>query len=141
MTATFNRFDPSLGTLTQIEVELLGSTVGDGSSFSITGAEGGSSGSTGFGTNLQITDPSSTQLFAGSFGASSTCTVAGSAQNYADCSSGTIAPTDTMAAPGSFNPNPVDVPTSDWGSFVGAGLTVDLTAAILVSWRRLRYAI
>jgi hypothetical protein len=129
-TATFDTFDPALGSLSDVVVELSNVIIGGGSMFSITGAEGGSLGSTSFVAALSVTDPSLTSLFAGSYGASAGCTAPNAPQFNQSCSQGPVMPTDQVSSPGSFHPTTVGVPSTDWAAFIGAGSTVDLSEAI-----------
>jgi len=123
---SFAQFDPSQGTLTQVNVTLSNVLVGgEGSAISITGAEGGSSGSTGFTADLLITGPGATTLFSGIYGATSGCTVQGS---FVISSCFDSAPPSDQN-PTAFTPNPVAITGAGVAPFIGLG-TVDLTAAI-----------
>jgi len=123
---SFNQFDPGQGTLTQVNITLSNVLVGgEGSAISITGAEGGSSGSTGFTADLLITGPGATTLFSGVYGASSGCTVEGFG-SISSCFD--IVPASDQN-PTAFTPNPVAITGAGVTPFIGLG-TVDLTAAI-----------
>jgi len=118
----FQQFDPGLGTLTEVDVTLSNGAIGGGSSFSITGAEGGSSGSTSFTTTLRVTDPNAATVFSGSFGASAACSISNPGFGQI-CSNGLNPPT-----PGSFTPAPAAI-TTGLAAFIGLG-TFNLTAEI-----------
>ncbi len=114
----FNQFDPSLGTLTGVQVTLSDSATTGTAFASITGGEGGDSATASLSGLLEITDPASDSLFSGSTSVSAACTVGGSS-----CTDGPNAQNDPT-----FLTNPV-TDTADLADFMGTG-TVDLTADI-----------
>ena len=119
-TLTFPQFDPSLGTLTGVVVDLVSSsTEGGGATASITGGEGGNFANELITGLLDITGPSAESLFSQSTTSEASCTVSVSGGG---CSNG--APEDDPT----FSPNPV-TDTTNLGAFEGLG-TVNLTASI-----------
>lgn len=117
----FNQFDPGLGTLTQVDVTLSNVIVGgEGSAFSITGAEGGSFGSTGFSASLRITPPVGGNVFLAAISATSGCTV----------TSGDSCFDSHLPISPAFVPNPASITGApNLAPFIGLG-TVDLTAGV-----------
>ena len=91
----FTQFNTLLGTLTEIDITLSNSIIGDGSEVSLTGGEG--NGMAGFTASLDVIGPSST-LETGGASASATCNDSGGS-----CDSGLQAPTSTST----IAPNPV----------------------------------
>jgi hypothetical protein len=114
---TFNQFDPSLGTLTGVEITLADSATAGSAFSSITGGEGTVTAS--LSGALDITAPGGATPFSETTSVFATCTV--SIGNT--CSNGPNAQNDPT-----FTPNPV-TDTTDLAAFVGLG-TVDLVANI-----------
>jgi hypothetical protein len=99
-TLDFGQFDTALGTLTEVDVLLSGSVVGDGSQISLTGGEG--SGVAGFTASLDLVGPNLVTELSGMATASASCNT-GSAIG---CSSGLNAPALNS---GAFVPNPATI--------------------------------
>ena len=115
---SFNQFDPSLGTLTGVEITLSNSATAGTALASITGGEGGDSATASLSGILDITAPGSDTPFSEATSVFASCTVAGSG-----CSNGPNSQDDPT-----FAPNPV-IDTTDLAAFTGLGM-VDLNANI-----------
>jgi hypothetical protein len=74
-TLSFSPFQTSLGTLTEVDIQLSNALAGIGSSINITGGEGGNSATAAFSADLDITGPGSDPLFSAVASSSTSCTV------------------------------------------------------------------
>jgi len=103
-TLSFSPFDTSLGTLTEVDVLLSGASASLGSTFGITGGEGGASpanGSASFTANLDITGPGAESLFTAGASSSASCSVS-SPTGTGSCSDSK----PVTLAGGGFTPDP-----------------------------------
>jgi hypothetical protein len=122
-TLVFSPFQPSLGTLTEVDVLLSNPLAGIGSSISITGGEGGDTASAAFTANLRVTGPGSDLHFTGAASASTSCTVI---DTPGDCSNtGSV----TLGS-GAFTPALVALTSPTDLAFWDTPSNVDVTARI-----------
>jgi hypothetical protein len=114
----FNQFDPSIGTLTGVEITLSNSATAGSAVASITGGEGGDSATAKLSGTLDITAPGGATPFTETTSVFATCVV-----SSGSCFNGPNAQDDPT-----FTPNPV-IDTTDLAAFVGLG-KVNLNANI-----------
>ena len=120
---SFQQFDPSLGTLTEVDIALSDSATGGTAFAQVTGGEGGRNFATAsLSGTIGVSGPGAVTLFTNATNVFASCTVPPQGSN-SSCSDGANAQNNPA-----FLSNPAQV-NSGLAAYIGGG-TFDLTAAI-----------